>query len=74
MKNTKDFKVLDSIQKIYENSKDSELKLELLQNFKELPFLMDFFSLKEVETILYCVFFVGYINGTDGIGNRFGNI
>lgn len=63
MKNTKDFKVLDSIQKIYENSKDSELKLEVLQNFKELPFLMDFFSLKEVETILYCVFFVGYING-----------
>ena len=51
MKNAENFKVLDSIQKIYEKSKDSELKIEILHTFEDLPFLMDFFNLQEIETV-----------------------
>ena len=64
MKNAENFKVLDSIQKIYEKSKDSELKIEILHTFEDLPFLMDFFNLQEIETVLYCIFFVDYVEGS----------
>jgi hypothetical protein len=74
MKNAENFKVLDSIQKIYEKSKDSELKIEILHTFEDLPFLMDFFNLQEIETVLYCIFslITWKVAGEEEI--RFGNI
>ena len=60
MNTINDYFVLNAIENIYQSAKDSELKIDVLQTFENMPFLMDFFSLNEVQTVLYCTIFVNY--------------
>lgn len=62
MENINKFIVLDAIENVYKQAENSQLKLQILKTFDDLPFLMDFFSLNEIQTVLYCVIFVGNYN------------
>lgn len=62
MENINKFVVLDAIENVYKQAENSQLKIQILKTFDDLPFLMDFFSLNEIQTVLYCVLFVGNYN------------